>query len=201
MHSIKIPFITIVLVVLMSIVGLANSQKYHFNDGFDTFYSQEGGIWKQGKGWMYTKPDGTEAIGWTIIDGDYHYFNENGWMYMDCYTPDGYYVDSDGVWVNETANVQAANTDTISGYYVHSYGEDLGEVYYRTDASQAYIHIQKIDDNTIIYTDPFIGSYILVKNETGGYDPVEHVELGLAFSDNNTVSVGSGSCIDYYVKC
>ncbi|MBP3802470.1 MAG: hypothetical protein J6I76_01025 [Oribacterium sp.] len=136
MRSTKIPFITLVLVVLMSIVSLADVQKYHFNDGIDTFYSQEGGLWVQGKGWTYTKPDGTEAIGWTIIDGDYHYFNENGWMYRDTYTPDGYYVDSNGVWVeNITAQTQNTGSDvnesqiqqtnvlTKDGiYHVHQYG-------------------------------------------------------------------------------
>ena len=118
MHSIKISFITLGFVVLMSTSGFAynnldNTQKYHFSDSYESFYSQEGGIWKRGKGWTYTKPDGTEAIGWALIDGNYHYFDENGWMYMDTYTPDGYYVNSDGVWVKD-ASVQSNEVITES---------------------------------------------------------------------------------------
>lgn len=79
-------------------VGADSSAKYHF-DRDDDFKSLEGGTWSKGKGWTYTKPDGTEAIGWTLIDGDYHYFNEYGWMYVDCDTPDGYRVDTNGVWI------------------------------------------------------------------------------------------------------
>lgn len=86
------------------------SSKYHFNYNHTSFNSLEGGTWGKGKGWTYTKPDGTEAIGWTMIDGDLHYFDENGWMYMNCTTPDGYFVDENGVLSATGENTE----DTLS---------------------------------------------------------------------------------------
>ena len=45
--------------------------------------------------------------GWTIIDGKYYYFNEvsdgtRGRLYRNEITPDGYYVDANGVWDGKT---------------------------------------------------------------------------------------------------
>lgn len=68
-------------------------------------------------GW-YTDPDGLSyylnpnsdgrlgamATGWTVIDGKNYYFNEQsdgsrGSLLKNAYTPDGYFVDQNGVWV------------------------------------------------------------------------------------------------------
>ena len=37
---------------------------------------------------------------WEIINGIWYYFDENGYMLADTTTPDGYYVDVNGAWVN-----------------------------------------------------------------------------------------------------
>ena len=42
-------------------------------------------------------------IGWQMIDGKYYYFNTNpdgtrGKMLKNVVTPDGYYIDENGVW-------------------------------------------------------------------------------------------------------
>ena len=95
------------------------SSKYRFLNFDQDHYSQEGGVWSRTKGWTYTKPDGSEAIGWTLIDGDYHYFDENGWMHLDCLTPDGYVVDENGVWN------QGAGRMTEDEFYIWRYsGQD-----------------------------------------------------------------------------
>ena len=35
---------------------------------------------------------------WLEDDGNWYYLDENGVMMTDGYTPDGYYVDADGIW-------------------------------------------------------------------------------------------------------
>lgn len=80
-----------------------------------------GNHWCQdGYGWWYQYANGTyPKNSWQCIDGKYYCFNESGycrygWIYWDnkwyycgadgalmgnAYTPDGYYVGADGVWV------------------------------------------------------------------------------------------------------
>ena len=46
---------------------------------------------------------GAMFFGWNIINGKYYYFNEEpdgsrGKLYRNTTTPDGYYVDENGVW-------------------------------------------------------------------------------------------------------
>ncbi len=36
--------------------------------------------------------------GWKVIDGKDYYFDEEGKLYQNRYTPDGYWVDQDGVY-------------------------------------------------------------------------------------------------------
>ncbi len=82
-----------------------------------------GGSWQQdGIGWWYRRVDGSyPASCWELINGLWYYFNSSGymqtgwilwnglWYYCNdstgamltnTYTPDGYYVNSDGVWVS-----------------------------------------------------------------------------------------------------
>jgi hypothetical protein len=88
------------------------------NSGSTTYYT---GTWKQdANGWWYQFSNGTYPKNcWTVIDGSYYCFDANGyrrygWIYWNnkwyycgtdgallanTYTPDGYYVGSDGVWV------------------------------------------------------------------------------------------------------
>lgn len=59
--------------------------------------------------WYYLNPisDNTQGrmmTGWVLIDGLYYYFNENadghrGRMYQNEMTPDGFWVDANGVWI------------------------------------------------------------------------------------------------------
>ncbi|ENY93451.1 hypothetical protein HMPREF1093_03527 [Hungatella hathewayi 12489931] len=62
------------------------------------------GEWKQDQtGWWYQNDDGSYSkSGWHNIDGQSYYFGDDGYMFHDCVTPDGYTVGSDGSWVQET---------------------------------------------------------------------------------------------------
>lgn len=48
--------------------------------------------------YFYAKPDGTAYNGWLQFGGKYYYI-EDGEMLTNCLTPDGYYVDVNGVWI------------------------------------------------------------------------------------------------------
>ncbi|MDD3251229.1 MAG: hypothetical protein PHV18_01575 [Lachnospiraceae bacterium] len=76
--------------------------------------------WKQdGRGWWYVKPDGSYprnswemisgkwyffasngymSTGWVQWKGVYYYLGADGAMYVNTTTPDGFYVDANGVW-------------------------------------------------------------------------------------------------------
>ena len=44
--------------------------------------------------------DGTYVTNaWKQVDEKWYYFNENSLMVTDQTTPDGYYVNADGVWI------------------------------------------------------------------------------------------------------
>ena len=54
-------------------------------------------------GWFYLDPEHGMQIGWVLIDGKWHYFHptsdgRKGILYVGRLTPDGYYVDENGVW-------------------------------------------------------------------------------------------------------
>ena len=72
-----------------------------------TYYVDANGSWiiegwqNNGYGWWYQRANGTYPNSeWEIINGIWYYFDENGYMLADTTTPDGYYVDENGAWVN-----------------------------------------------------------------------------------------------------
>lgn len=86
-------------------------------------YEEGAGRWVESNGnYWYENPDGTwPASGWQEIDGSWYFFNsqgyrQTGWilwnnqqyycdadgkMLLDTITPDGYYVDENGIWQTE----------------------------------------------------------------------------------------------------
>lgn len=90
--------------------------KWYYFDGEGVM--QTGWKWVSEK-WFYMWPNGTMATGWILQDGRWYLLNHNGemqtgwqqvadkWYYMlpdgsmaaNTATPDGYYVDTFGVWV------------------------------------------------------------------------------------------------------
>lgn len=56
--------------------------------------------------WYYYENDSVTNIskkstGWKEIGGSWYYFGTDGAMYQNTTTPDGYFVDANGVWVNQ----------------------------------------------------------------------------------------------------
>lgn len=82
----------------------SNEQVWKYYTGNDT----ENGTpeylknqWKQvWDNWYYFGDDGdSKQNTWAEIDGKWYYFDEWSRMLHDTTTPDGYYVGSDGAWV------------------------------------------------------------------------------------------------------
>ena len=64
--------------------------------------------WKQDeKGWRYLMGTGNYAANtwFKDADGKWYYFNIGGYMVTDKETPDGYYVNADGVWDGNASTI------------------------------------------------------------------------------------------------
>ena len=66
-------------------------------------------------GWFYLDPEHGMQTGWVLIDGKWCYFpptsdGRKGILYVGRLTPDGYYVDENGVWDGENKPTQEGNT-------------------------------------------------------------------------------------------
>lgn len=67
----------------------------------------EDGTWVQNDNtdkWYYYEKNNSSngskgATGWKKISGSWYYFGQDGAMYQNTTTPDGYYVDASGAWV------------------------------------------------------------------------------------------------------
>ena len=73
---------------------------YWYSFDFDG-YAREN-KWLQDNGyWYWLKENSCQMARneWVKIDGYFYYFGDEGGMYKNCYTPDGYWVDSSGKWV------------------------------------------------------------------------------------------------------
>lgn len=69
--------------------------------------------WKENnRGWWYTEGS-SWATGWRLIDGNWYYFYSDGYMAKDT-TIGGYYVNSNGVWV-ESIKCNHESNVTLSG--------------------------------------------------------------------------------------
>ena len=49
--------------------------------------------------WYYMNASGVMLTGWQQLGGQWYYLGANGAMYANTWTPDGYYVNASGVWV------------------------------------------------------------------------------------------------------
>lgn len=76
------------------------------NEGYTPTTTSSGVItgygWQQtnGRWWYSTSPVGTSWYknGWQWIDGKCYYFGQDGYMYANTTTPDGYTVNASGQW-------------------------------------------------------------------------------------------------------
>ena len=66
----------------------------------DTAGSETTGSWEViDSQWKYKLEDGSYVTNtWKLINGNWYYFDENSLMLANQNTPDGYYVDSEGIW-------------------------------------------------------------------------------------------------------
>ena len=49
--------------------------------------------------WYYMNASGVMLTGWQQLGGQWYYLGANGAMYANTWTPDGYFVNASGVWV------------------------------------------------------------------------------------------------------
>lgn len=66
-------------------------------------------------GWFYLDPEHGMLTDWVLIDDKWYYFHptsdgRKGILYVGRLTPDGYYVDENGVWDGENKPTQEGNT-------------------------------------------------------------------------------------------
>ena len=66
-------------------------------------------------GWFYFDPEHGMLTDWILIDGKWYYFHptsdgRKGILYVGRLTPDGYYVDENGVWDGKEKQTQEGNT-------------------------------------------------------------------------------------------
>ena len=70
----------------------------------ETGYAKTGWLREEDYGgWFYMDLEHGMQTGWVLLDGAWYYFNpisdgKRGIMYAGQRTPDGYYVDKNGVW-------------------------------------------------------------------------------------------------------
>lgn len=65
--------------------------------------------------WWYQRDDGTYPyMCWQLIDGNYYYFDNMGYLETDTITPDGYTVDENGAWVE---NIPQMSEQEMEEYY------------------------------------------------------------------------------------
>ena len=51
--------------------------------------------------WYYLRDNCMMAKSqWLYINDEWYCFDQNGALYVNCTTPDGYKVDEDGAWIN-----------------------------------------------------------------------------------------------------
>ena len=104
--------------------------------------------WKSNStGWWYTEGS-SYATGWRLIDGNWYYFYNNGYMAYDT-TIDGYYLNSSGAWTNNKGN--SAQSKLIGKWYgLYMDTSKSGIITSNTIAGIPYIVVEDNGDSLII---------------------------------------------------
>ncbi len=76
---------------------LSNNKWYYL--GTDGAMVENSWILDKEKWYFLKSGNGDMAIGWILWKNKWYYLNENGDMAVNCITPDGYQVDSNGEWI------------------------------------------------------------------------------------------------------
>ncbi len=125
------------------------------------------GEWKKdARGWWYQNDDGGyPSNGWALINGIYYYFDSVGYMLENTVTPDGYYVDASGAWVQNAQNTQntAQQANTAAGVrYRYQYSLDEAGNQYREGLPDLYISSEREDvgEKLVTYQGTLITLYM-----------------------------------------
>ena len=83
------------------------------------YYLEESGAMKQGwlkkaNDWYFYKEDGSRAVGWIKDKDKWYFLKENGQLLVNGKTPEGYTVDSSGVWLVDVPVEKSATTRVTS---------------------------------------------------------------------------------------
>lgn len=107
--------------------------------------------WIEGENgsYFYVGADGSYVTGWQTIreknsetEHSYYFNPSDGAMYYDTYTPDGYWVNADGVWVpGETGNTagETEQTETADGAAAENGEAAAGEADAGESLSESYV--------------------------------------------------------------
>lgn len=71
-----------------------SGKEYNFNSSGE---ARQGWFDEDGATYYFDENDCHMVVGWYQIDGDWYYFDDDGCMLRDTTTPDGYWVDEDGI--------------------------------------------------------------------------------------------------------
>lgn len=127
--------------------------------------------WEQDdKGWRYVKKDGSDASAAWIqnTDGQWYYFNLAGYMVTDTTTPDGFYVDANGVWDGQPSSNAAVNQQKMGPSAAANVSQEGWEVagdtwkYRQADGSYVTNAWKQDKDGKWYYFD---GSSIMLRNQ------------------------------------
>ena len=156
------------------------------------------------------------SVNWYYLDdnGNYlknqwlgnYYLGADGVMMRDSWTPDGYYVGSDGAWTGQTANYSsqtsgsnnlASNSTSLDGtyYYAYTFTAGIGQYY-----EYAFNPITLVQNQNGTYTlmSDYFGTVILEKQNDGryvGYHNEESYHL-----DYNGLDIEWGDSYDYFTR-
>jgi lysozyme len=100
---------------------------WYYLDSTGTMYQEK---WLQdSSAWYYLDDSGHMVTGWKKIEEKYYCFAQNGALYVNCTTPDGYKVDENGVWQNSLVSDELISF--VKGYekfYPNKYDDGTGVI-------------------------------------------------------------------------
>ena len=176
------------------------------------------GAWLTAKdGWWYRYDDGSYPTSqWVWLDGDNdgvsecYYFNESGYLITNTHSPDGYYVDANGAWV-DSGRVQTIGQKkqksrfrqnwVYGTYEIHSNGIDAEmEVGWYSDTGEDYIRLEGANSSTPYHTGTFVGvvkykngNQYIAYGEHGDYVKFTYNGDSIDITDNSRIyESGSG---------
>ena len=111
----------------------------HINSGSDLPASNNTSGWIEKEGKWYYYSNGSPLKGWQELDWskgrNWFYFDQDGVMLKGTRTPDGYYVDQDGVWDGQPASSKNNNSSSKVGGTFDKWAK-VGDTWYYYDDKQ-----------------------------------------------------------------